>query len=89
MFKYFETKARLLGFINMTDPKEKDENLPVEGQDFADPKEKLNEKPSSHGEVGNQKGGGFSELEKSRMEHPPKQRDENGSEKDDADKLIG
>jgi len=49
----------------MTDPKEKDENLPVEGQDFADPKEELNEK------------------------HPPKQRDENGSEKDDADKLIG
>jgi len=89
LFKYFETKARLLGFINMTDPKEKDENLPVEGQDFADPKEELNEKPSSHGEVGNQKGGDFSELEKSRMEHPPKQRDENGSEKDDADELIG
>jgi len=85
LFKDLETKCNLLGFINMLDPKEKDENLPVEGQDFADPEGDLNEKPSSHGEVGNQKGGDFSELEESRMEHPPKERDENGSSKDDLD----
>jgi hypothetical protein len=62
-----------------------EEELPVEGQDFADPKEELKEKPSSHGEVANQKGGDFSELEESRMENPPKHREENGSGKDDLD----
>lgn len=60
-------------------------NLPVEGQDFADPGEALNEKQPSHGEVANQKDGDFSELEKSRMENPPQHRDENGSGKDDFD----
>ncbi|PWS27026.1 hypothetical protein DHW03_13490 [Pedobacter yonginense] len=72
----------------------KKQNIPnseevVEGQDFADPKEVQNEKPSSHGEVGNQKGGDFSDLEESRMEHPPKHRDENGSDKTDADVTKG
>lgn|GEM_PF-703608 len=86
LFSYcFETKVALEGLINMKKPIKKEENLPVEGQDFADPKEELNEKPSSHGEVGNQKGSDFSELEESRMEHPPKHRDENGSSKDDLD----
>jgi len=60
-------------------------DLPIEGQDFADPKEELNDKPSSHGEVANQKDGDFSDLEESRMEHPPKHRDENGSDKNDTD----
>ena len=69
----------------MTSKDKKQEGLPVEGQDFADPKEELTNKPSSHGEVANQKGGDFSELEESRMEHPPKHRDENGSTKDDLD----
>jgi hypothetical protein len=63
----------------------KQEELPVDGQDFADPKEELTNKPSSHGEVANQKGSDFSELEESRMENPPKHRDENGSTKDDLD----
>ena len=57
MFKRPETKDRILGFTNMIAPKEKDENLPIEGQDFADPKEELNKIPSSHGEVANQKPG--------------------------------
>jgi hypothetical protein len=61
------------------------EELPVKGQDFADPKEEPKDKPSSHGEVANQKGGDFSELEESRMENPPKHREENGSDKDDLD----
>jgi len=61
------------------------EELPVKGQDFASPKEKLEEKPSSHGEVINQKGSDFSELEESRMENPPKHREDNGSIKDDLD----
>lgn len=61
----------------------------VEGQDFANPKEELLKKPSSHGEVGNQQGGDFSDLEESRMEHPPKHRDENGSKKSDSDKTKG
>lgn len=69
----------------MTSKDKKQEDLPVEGQDFANPKEELTNKPSSHGEVANQKGGDFSELEESRMEHPPKHRDENGSTKDDLD----
>ena len=72
---------------------EKDDNqqeeLPIEGQDFADPKEELKEKPSSHGEVANQKGGDFSELEESRMENPPEHRDENGSGKKDVDSNTG
>lgn len=61
----------------------------VEGQDFADPKEEINKKASSHGEVANQKGGDFSELEESRMEHPPKHREENGSDKNDTDNTKG
>ena len=69
----------------MTAPKKQDENLPVEGQDFANPKEELEKKPSSHGEVGNQKGGDFSELEESRMDNPPAHRDENGSSIEDVD----
>ncbi|KQM72794.1 hypothetical protein ASE74_22195 [Pedobacter sp. Leaf216] len=68
---------------------EKDDNqqeeLPIEGQDFADPQEGSVQKPSSHGEVANQKGSDFSELEESRMEKPPKHRYENGSSKDDLD----
>lgn len=64
---------------------DKQEGLPVEGQDFADTKQELEDKPSSHGEVANQKGSDFSELEESRMENPPKHRDENGSSKDDLD----
>ena len=69
----------------MTKQEKKQENSPVEGQDFADPKEELNEKPSSHGEVANQKGSDFSELEESRMENPPEDRDTNGSEKSGID----
>ncbi|WP_293788511.1 hypothetical protein [uncultured Pedobacter sp.] len=61
------------------------EALPVEGQDFADPKEEGKDKPSSHGEVANQKGSDFSDLEESRMENPPEHRDENGLTKDDLD----
>ncbi|MBB6236169.1 hypothetical protein HDC90_000775 [Pedobacter sp. AK013] len=69
----------------MTNKEKRREGLPVEGQDFADPKEELKDKPSAHGEVVNQKDGDFSELEESRMENPPKHRDENGSTKDDLD----
>jgi len=69
----------------MSKQEKKQENLPVEGQDFADLGEELNEKPSSHGEVANQKGSDFSELEESRMENPPKERDTNGSEKSGLD----
>ena len=69
----------------MSKQEKKQENLPVEGQDFADPKEELHEKPSSHGEVANQKGSDFSELEESRMENPPKKRDTNGSEESGID----
>ncbi|MDN3587084.1 hypothetical protein QWY86_10420 [Pedobacter aquatilis] len=67
----------------------KKEDLPIEGQDFANPKEALKEKPSSHGEVANQKDGDFSDLEESRMEKPPKKRDTNGSDKSDVDDLSG
>ncbi|WP_231459133.1 MULTISPECIES: hypothetical protein [unclassified Pedobacter] len=70
-------------------PEHTQENLPIEGQDFADPKEEINKKPSSHGEVANQKGGDFSDLEESRMENPPEKRDTNGSDKDDVDDLAG
>ena len=73
------------GLIGMSKPLKEEENLPVEGQDFADPKEEAVKKPSSHGEVANHKGSDFSELEESRMEHPPKHRDENGSSKNDVD----
>ncbi|RZL18371.1 MAG: hypothetical protein EOO96_27505 [Pedobacter sp.] len=69
----------------MNKPTKKDDNPPVEGQDFADPKEELKQKPSSHGEVANQKGGDFSELEESRMDNPPEHRDENGSGIEDTD----
>ncbi|WP_316804838.1 hypothetical protein [Pedobacter nototheniae] len=61
----------------------------IEGQDFADPKAEQKEKPSSHGETANQKDGDFSELEESRMEHPPKHRDDNGSDKSDTDDPQG
>lgn len=54
----------------------------VKGQDFAKPEDE-NQKPSSHGEVANQKDGDFTELEESRMDHPPKHRETNGSEKED------
>jgi len=80
-----KTKATLAGCIGMAKEDKTHQGLPVEGQDFADPKEKLKETPSSHGEVANQKDGDFSELEESRMENPPKHRDENGSSKDDLD----
>jgi len=80
-----KTKAVQTGCTNMTSKDKEQEELPIEGQDFADPKEELTNKPSSHGEVANQKGGDFSELEKSRMENPPKHRDENGSTKDNLD----
>lgn len=86
---YSETKLRALGFISMKKPAKQDEHLPIEGQDFADPKEDINQKPSSHGEVANQKDGDFSDLEESRMEHPPKQRDENGSDESDTDDPQG
>ena len=81
----FKTKVTLAGCTDMAKEDKTHQRLPVEGQDFADPKEKLKENPSSHGEVANQKDGDFSELEKSRMENPPKHRDENGSTKDDLD----
>ncbi|MCX2576154.1 hypothetical protein [Pedobacter sandarakinus] len=68
----------------MKKPNTKDANLPVEGQDFANPDE-LKSHPSSHGEVANQKGGDFSDLEKTRMEHPPEERDTNGSSESDVD----
>lgn len=67
----------------MKKPVNNEDKLPVEGQDFADADQK--QKPSSHGEVANQKDGDFSELEETRMENPPKHRDENGSSKDDVD----
>jgi len=57
----------------------KEEQL-VKGQDFADPKKEEKEKPSSHGEIANQKGSDFTDLEESRMENPPEDRDTNGSE---------
>ncbi|WP_316831308.1 hypothetical protein [Pedobacter aquatilis] len=52
--------------------------LPIEGQDFDNPNKDIMQKPSSHGEVANQKGGDFSELEESRMENPPEERETNG-----------
>lgn len=61
---------------------------PVKGQDFAKPKAE-NKKPSSHGEIANQKSGDFSDLEESRMEQPPKHRDTNGSNKSDTDEPNG
>lgn len=64
------------------------ENLPVEGQDFADHSHDDKKKPS-HGEVANQKGSDFSELEESRMENPPRKRDDNGSSKEDVDSTNG
>ena len=64
----------------------KTENDPsVIGQDFANPDDTVNKKQPSHGETANQKDGDFSELEESRMEHPPQHRDENGSSQDDVD----
>jgi hypothetical protein len=85
MHPNFKTKATLAGCTDMTKDDNKHEGLPVEGQDFADPKEKLKENLSSHGKVANQKEGDFSELEETRMENPPKHREDNGSSKDDLD----
>lgn len=79
-----QTKAKSSGLLVMRNEENQSNDLPIEGQDFADPKEAL-DKPSSHGEVANQKNGDFSELEESRMENPPKHRDGNGSSKDDVD----
>lgn len=73
----------------MNKPLEEEEGLPVKGQDFADPKDEIGKKPSSHGEVANQKGGDFSELEESRMENPPEHREGNGSGKKDVDSDTG
>ena len=69
----------------MSKYEKKQEKSPVKGQDFADPNEELNDKPSSHGEVANQKGSDFSELEESRMDNPPEKRDTNGSENSGTD----
>ncbi len=80
-----QTKHQLTGCTGMTNKDNEQKGLAAEGQDFADPKEEGKDKPSSHGEVANQKGSDFSELEESRMENPPKHRDENGSSKDDLD----
>lgn len=55
-----------------------DKSGAVKGQDFAKPE--ADSKKPSHGEVANQKGGDFSELEETRMDHPPESRDTNGSE---------
>jgi len=78
---FFQTILICAGLSNML----ADGNSPIKGQDFEDPNKKNKEKPSSHGEVANQKDGDFSELEESRMEHPPQHRDENGSSQDDVD----
>jgi len=62
----------------------KTENDPsVIGQDFANPDDTVNKKQPSHGETANQKDGDFSDLEKSRMENPPRHRVENGFNKND------
>jgi len=82
---HFQTKAGEFGLTDMNKHENHQEELPVEGQDFANPEEEQKKKPSSHGEVANQKGGDFSELEESRMEKPPRHREENGSSKDDLD----
>ncbi|MFC4212923.1 hypothetical protein ACFOWA_17130 [Pedobacter lithocola] len=73
--------------MDNTKQTESDQN-PVKGHDFASP-ENEEQKPSSHGEVANQKGSDFTDLEESRMDHPPKHRDTNGSTKDDAEKPKG
>ncbi|TCO29027.1 hypothetical protein EV200_102446 [Pedobacter psychrotolerans] len=86
---HFQTKSNNAGLISMNKPLKEEQNLPIEGQDFADPKEESIKKPASHGEVANQKGSDFSALEESRMDHPPKDRDENGSNKDDVDSPKG
>jgi len=86
---HFQTKSNHTGLISMKKPLKEEENLPIEGQDFADPKEESIKKNASHGEVANQKGSDFSDLEESRMEHPPKNRDENGSDKNDVDNPKG
>jgi len=70
------------------EPDNSNENNPVKGQDFAKPEE-VNKKPSSHGEIANQKGGDFSELEESRMDNPPEDRDTNGSQKSDTEEPKG
>lgn len=85
---HFQTKNNNTGLISMKKPL-KDESLPVEGQDFDDSKEEVVKKSSSHGEVANQKGSDFSDLEESRMEHPPEHRDENGSDESDVDNSKG
>ncbi|SDC57267.1 hypothetical protein SAMN04488024_102407 [Pedobacter soli] len=82
---FLEQKGYFVGSIDMK-KQVKTENEPsVIGQDFANPDKEVNKKQPSHGEVANQKGGDFSELEKSRMENPPQHRVNNGSDKDDVD----
>ena len=77
----YETKAFAFSYIIIMKKKIKTkEEQPVKGQDFADPKNESDKKPSSHGEVANQKDGDFTDLEESRMDNPPAQRDTNGSE---------
>jgi len=80
-----KTKPEPAGYIDMISNDKDQKASSVEGQDFADPKEEGKDKPFSHGEVANQQGSDFSDLEESRMENPPQHRDENGSTKDDVD----
>jgi hypothetical protein len=77
-------KTAKTGLLNMKKSVKMEENSPVQGQDIINSKDEVKEKPASHGEVGNQKGSDFSELEESRMENPPKHRETNGSEKNNS-----
>ncbi len=85
MPRHFKQKPPKMGLPGMKKEENQNGELPIKGQDFADPKNESKDKPSSHGEVANQKGSDFSELEESRMENPPEHRDENGSSKVDVD----
>lgn len=82
---FLEQKLYFVGSTDMKKQAETEKNQSVTGQDFAKPNDKENKKQPSHGEVANQKDGDFSELEKSRMENPPRHRESNGSDKDDVD----
>jgi len=73
----------------MKNNQQQSEDLPIEGQDFAKPENEAQENPASHGEVANQKEGDFTELEASRMEHPPKHREDNGSSINDVESDEG
>lgn len=66
----------------MMQSKNEDKSKAVKGQDFEKPKGS-EEKPSSHGELANQKEGDFTELEESRMDNPPKKRLPDGSESEE------